>query len=341
LNRKLILVLALLTVSFSFLTYSNLASATTVFSDNFSSGNFAGWSETCASYGSALTISDGVAHFTVPTPAAGYSSYSFVRKDGFTSTVNSTIVASEDVYVAKVPSGCLPGNGAIFFFYVCDSTDLSGSHGNFGVGIDGSSVWALWIGGNLTYTYVFQSAGSTPVSGIWYHVVLTFDNSLGTVSLAVNGVVVIAVAQQQFTDKTHPISLMAGMGEDWWSAGFGQQGVAIDNVRLDISDAPTPTISPATPAPTSGPTSNPTATSIPGQNLDPAPTQTPAPTPRATPKSSTSPTPTPQPLPAQTQHPNPTIEQKVQSEFPSWVVLLPVPVGLTVCIAIALIIRKR
>lgn len=330
-SKKLIVVLVLLTISFSFFEVSHLVAATPVFSDNFSSGNFAGWSGACVSSGSVQMVSDGVARFIVPTPAAGSYSYSFVRKDGFTSTVNSTIIATEDVYVAKVPNGCLPENGAIFFFYVCDSSDLSGSNGNFGVGIDGSDVWSLWIGGNTTYSYVYQTAGSAPVSNTWYHVVLTVDNPSGTVSLAVNGLVVIDVGQQQFTDKTHPISLMSGMGEDWWSAGFGQQEVAIDNVRLDISDAPMPTHS-STPTP-------PTPTSTPNLNPEPAPTQTaaaPTPAPSVTAKPSTSSS--PQPLP--TQSPNPTTAQAVPFEFPFRVVL-PVNVALAVGVAVVFMLRKR
>ena len=69
-------------------------------------------------------------------------------------------------------------------------------------------------------------------------------------TLTVNDTMVIYAGQQQFTDKTRSISLMSGMGEDWWCEGLGQQEVDIDNVKLDISDAPMPTPSADPPSPT-------------------------------------------------------------------------------------------
>lgn len=249
-NKKLIAIFASLIICLSVFAATRLVTATTVFSDNFSTGDCANWSEAYVSSGSSQLVSDGIARFIVPTPIGGNYTYSYVLKDGFTSTVNSTITATQDVYVTKVPNGCPQGNGAIFFFYVCDSSDMGANNGNFGVGIDGSNVWSLWIGGTSIYSYVFQTAGSPPVSSTWYHIVLTINNPEGTVTLTVNGTMVIYVGQQQFTDKTHPISLMSGMGEDWWCTGSGQQEVDIANVKLEISDAPMPTPSP-TPSPTS------------------------------------------------------------------------------------------
>jgi hypothetical protein len=222
------------------LATSQPAVAITVFSDNFSSGTFAGWSQTFVSSGSSQTVSGGIARFTVPTPNGGDYSYSFVEKSGFTSTPNSAITASQDIYVAKVPNSCPQGMGAIFFLYVCDSNDLRGNLGNFGVGIDGSGVWSLWIGGNTVYTYLFQTSGTLPVSDVWYHVVLTIDNSARTVALSVNGITVISSSQNEFTDGVHPLSLMTGMGECWWSGASGQQEVDVTNVKLDISDATSP-----------------------------------------------------------------------------------------------------
>lgn|GEM_PF-3171262 len=215
------------------------AGATTVFSDNFSSGNFERWSQSFVVSGASQSVSGGIARFIVPTPTAGSNSCSYLVRDGFTSTVNSTIIASQDILVANVPNGSPQGNGAIFFLYVCDSTDLGGNAGNIGIGIDGSTLWSMWIGGSLIYTYVFQTTGSSPTSNTWYHIVLTINNQAQTATLAVNGIVVINVSQQEFTDKPHPISLMSGMGEDWWSDGSGQQEINIDNVQLDISDAST------------------------------------------------------------------------------------------------------
>lgn len=285
-NKKLMAILAALIISSSLLAASYLAMATTVFSDNFSNGNFANWSQAYVSSGSTQTVSDGIARFTVPTPTSGYFTYSYVLKSGFTSTVNSTIIAAQDVYVTKVPNGYAQGNGAIFFLYVCDSSDLSGNNGNFGVGIDGSDAWSLWIGGNPIYTYVFQTGGSAPASNTWYHVALTIDNSAGTVALTVNGVVVINVGQGQFTDKTHPITLMSGMGEDWWCLGSGQQEVDVDNVMLDISDAssmPTatviPTQDPSPPPDTATPDTSPTSS----PSLTPQPTSQSTATPTASP----------------------------------------------------------
>lgn len=296
-----------------------------VFSDDFSGGNFGNWSQTYMSSGSTQVVSDGIARFIVPSPPAGASTYSFLKKDGFTSTVNSTITATQDVYVTKVPRDCQLGNGAIFFLYVCDSLDISGNYGNVGVGIDGSGVWSLWIGGTSVYTYLFQTVGAAPASNTWYHIELTINNAAGTVALAVNGVVVITAAQQQFNDKTHTVSLMVGMGEDWWSAGSGQQEVDVDNVGLDISDAT------STPAPTTLPL----PASTPTPNL---PTQTPTATP--------DPTATPKPAPTPpTQPPQPTAypsqpDGSSPPDFPSWI-LLPVTIVAAAFVAMAIMLKKR
>jgi hypothetical protein len=286
-DRKMLAFIALLAVSLSVFALPQFVKGTLVFSDNFSSGNFANWSEAYASPGSSQAVNGGVAHFTVPTPPSGYDTYSYVVKDGFASTPNSTLAASEDIYVSKVPNGCVLSNGAIFFFYLCDSNDLSGNTGNFGVGIDGSDLWSLWIGGNPAYNYVFQTAGASPSNNTWYHLVLTVDNPDQTVTLAVNGSIVVAAAQQQFTDKNHAISLVSGMGEDWWSQGSGQQEIDIANVRLDISDAPqpAPTATSQPPTPTSNP-QNPLVSSTQTITTEPAPLDTPKPTPAPTPKPS-------------------------------------------------------
>ena len=161
----------------SFALTQQPAAAATVFTESFSAENFAAWSQSRLTSGATQTVSNGVARFIVPTPQGGNCTYSFVVRDGFTSTINSTIVAAQDIYVSKVPHGCPQGNGAIFFLYVCDSADLGGNQGNVGVGIDGSGVWSLWIGGMTVYSYVFQSSGALPASNTWYRVGLTIDNS--------------------------------------------------------------------------------------------------------------------------------------------------------------------
>jgi hypothetical protein len=109
---------------------------------------------------------------------------------------------------------------------------------------------------------------------------LTIDNSACKVALTVNDVVVISASQQQFTDKTHHISLISGIGENWWSEGSGQQEVAIANVVLEISDADpqpsySPTLTPSHPLPTKTATPDPPAT--------PTPTACPSASPSATP----------------------------------------------------------
>jgi hypothetical protein len=267
---------------------SQWVSAAPVFYDDFSAGTFAGWSQTRIGSGSSQTVEGGVARFIVPTPPGGSVSYSYLIKDGFTSTVNSTITASQDILVKQVPNGCLEGNGAIFFLYICDSSDLAGNLGNFGVGIDGSSVWSLWIGGATVYTYIFQTQGSPPASNTWYHVALTVDNSAGIVSLAVDGKVVISATQQQFTNRTHQFSLMSGLGENWWSNGPSQLEIKVDNVRLDVSDADTW----VTPSPASPPTSKAPspATTAPTHSATPNPSNNAAPTYGSTPSQSPFPT---------------------------------------------------
>ncbi len=205
---------------------------------------------------------------------------------------------------------------------------MAGNYGNFGVGIDGSSVWSLWIGGNLTYTYVFQTSGSTPQSNTWYNIVLTVDNSAGVVTFSVDDKVVISATQQQFTDKNHPITLMSGLGEDWWSSCVGPQEIAVDNVRLDISDADTW----LTPNPTSPPQTSTT------NDLTPIPTQKattipPTHTPTATP--STLPTSAPSPTTPQT-----TIQATEQDGLPTWI-LLPVAIAVAVCAVVLFLLKKR
>ncbi len=329
-KRKLIAILAVLTVSFAIFALSRWATATPVFSDNFSTGNFANWSETYISPGSSQTVSNGIARFIVPTPQSEKCTYSYLKKDGFTSTVNSTITAVQDIYVTKVPNGCPQGNGAIFFFFICDSTDATGNHGNFGVGIDGSNVWSLWIGGSSIYTYLFQTAGSPPLSNKWYRIELTVNNPAQTVTLTVDGTVTINATQQEFTDRTHAISLWSGMGENWWSQSQGQQEIDVDNVTLDISDA-NPTVTPPT-SPTQ------IQTSMPTQNIAPTPTQTVTneSTESTTPNPSSLPSPQPSPMPS----PTPTAMQASTSDFPLWVVL-PVVVAVVVCAGVVITLRKR
>ncbi|MGD6853182.1 MAG: LamG-like jellyroll fold domain-containing protein [Candidatus Bathyarchaeia archaeon] len=299
------------------------AAAIVVFSENFSSGSFDGWSQTFNSQGASQTVSGGIARFTVPTPLGGEYSYSFIEKSGFTSTPNSTITASQDLYVAKVPNSCPQGMGAIFFLYICDTNDLRGNLGNFGVGIDGSGVWSLWIGGHPVYTYLFQTSGALPASGVWYHVVLTVDNSARTVALSVNGVTVVSSSQTEFTDKVHQISLMTGMGECWWSSTQGQQEIDITNVKLDISDATSPPVpDPTTPLPT--------ATPMPTQSPTPQPTPTPT-----TPPITTVPS-----TPLEPSHtPNPTQETQ-PAAFPYWI-LLPVAIAVAVGTGILLVLKRR
>ncbi|MCW4001489.1 MAG: hypothetical protein NWE93_14755 [Candidatus Bathyarchaeota archaeon] len=280
-NKIIAASLTIILLSFMVAAPMKLADAVGAFSDNFSSGNFNQWSRSFVISGASQTVSDQTARFIVPPPVAGASTYSYLVKDGFTSTVNSTIVASQDVLVTNVPNGCTQGNGAIFFLYICDSTNLNGNYGNVGVGIDGSTAWSLWIGGSAVYTYIFQTAGSPPVSNTWYHLVLTINNDAKTVSLAVNGAVVIAASQQQFTDKTHPISLMSGLGENWWSNSKEQLELQVDNVVLDISDSDA--------LPTTVTTPQPAQATAPTQAPLPPPTKTITQTPTAT---SASPMPT-------------------------------------------------
>jgi len=249
LNKRLAVFCVLGLLSILLIVPLKPTAAATVFSDDFSSGNFERWSQSHAVSGARQSVSDGIACFIVPTPIAGTNSCSYLVRAGFTSTVNSIIVASQDMLVTQIPNGASQGNGAIFFLYVCDSTDLGGNAGNIGIGIDGSEVWSMWIGGSLVYTYVFQTHGPKPTSNTWYHIALTVNNQAQTAILEVNGLVVINASQQEFTDKTHPISLMSGMGENWWSDGSGQHEINIDNVQLVISDSPlTPFSNPLSPS---------------------------------------------------------------------------------------------
>lgn len=326
-NNVSSLVFAFSIISLCLFASLGVSEAATVFADDFSSSNFSNWSATLTSTASSQSITDGVARFIVPTPQGGNMTYSYVRKDGFFSTMKSTIIATQDVLVTKVPFGCPRENGAIFFFYVCDSTDFSGNKGNFGVGIDGSNAWSLWIGGNTVYTYVFQTVGPAPVSNTWYHIVLTIDNSAATAMLTVNGVVVISINQQQFTDATHAISLLTGMGEDWFSDGIGLQEVDIDNVELYISDAPLPT-----PSPTPYISSSSQASSA--DAITPTPTHTPSS--QAKPQVTPIPSTTLSPRPSSTQMPLPTVEQSL----PSWLAL-PVITAAVAGLAILIMLRRK
>lgn len=326
-NRKWVaaLVVSLLLLFVVFYA-SRWVSAASVFTDDFSAGTFSGWSQTRMSPSSSQGVSGGVARFVVPTPAGGSLTYSYLIKDGFTSTVNSTITASQDILVKQVPSGCVEGNGAIFFLYVCDSADLSGDLGNIGVGIDGSGVWSLWIGGNATYVYIFQTQGSPPASNTWYHIVLTIDNSARIVSLSVDGKTVVSATQQQFTDRTHQFSLMSGLGEDWWSGSAGPLEVDVDNVRLDVSDADAganqaPTVAQAT----SNSQGSATNTPAPTHNSTPTPSLTAAPSALSSPPS---------------QSATPTDMQTSASGFPLWL-LLSVIVAVAVCFGVLFILKKR
>jgi hypothetical protein len=237
--------------------------STTVFSDSFSGGNFNQWTTSHLTSGATQNIANGVAHFCIP--AGGNGVVSNVQKIGFTSTVNSVINVTEDFYLASVPSGYGLGSNAIVLSSVKDSADEN--NGNFAVMIDGSDVWALWIGGYPIYSYVTQTAGAKPASATWYHTVLNIDNPAGKVTLTVNGTKVISVSEQQFIDGTHSFDLYTGIVEDWTPDGKSHE-VDVDNVRLDMSDPqniqpnPTPTVTP-TPSPTTPPAPTPTPTGIP------------------------------------------------------------------------------
>lgn len=328
-NRKWVaaLIVSLLLLFVVFYA-SRWASAAAVFSDDFSAGTFAGWSQTRISPGSSQTVSNGIARFVVPTPTGGSLTYSYLIKDGFTSTVNSTIIASQDIQVKQVPNGCIEGNGAIFFLYICDSADLSGDLGNVGVGIDGSGVWSLWVGGNTTYVYIFQTQGPLPANNTWYHIVLTVDNSAGLVSLSVDGKTVVSATQRQFTDRTHQFSLMSGLGEDWWSGCVGPLEIDVDNVRLDVSDA----AATITEAPTTlPPTSNPQSPATDAPTVAPTHTSTPNPTVTAVPTNFSS-------VPSQSA--TPTDMQTSESGFPLWL-LVPLLVAVLVCFGILFVLKKR
>jgi cell division septation protein DedD len=335
-KKKILLILAGMGIVFSLLALSLLEGGNAVFSDNFSSGNFASWSRTFSSPGSSQSVSNGAAHFIVPTPNGGNVTYSYLVKDGFTSTVNSTIVASQDVWVTKVPYGCSPGLGAIFFLYICDSRDLGGNYGNLGVGIDGCGLWSLWIGGNTVYKYVYQTVGAAPASNTWYHIALAINNSAGTAELIVDGTAVISESQSQFTDGTHAVSLMSGMGEDWWSQGTGLQEIEVSNVLLDISDAapilthgPAPTATAPTDS-SSSPVQTPSST----PNYNPAPTSTHKAT--ATPSA----TPPPSPLPSIANNTEPTSMLETKQDSSLWIIL-PLAITVAVCAEILFMTKKR
>jgi hypothetical protein len=326
-NKKALAISAAILFATSLLVFSLLDGAATVFSDNFSSGGFASWSRTFSSPGSSQTVSGGTARFVVPTPPGGNVTFSYLVRDGFTSTVNSTIVASQDILVNKVPFGCSQGMGAIFFLYVCDSRDLGGNYGNVGVGIDGCGLWSMWIGGNSVYTYVFQTAGAAPSSNTWYHLTLALDNSAATATLTVDDATVIIANQSQFTDATHTISLMTGMGENWWSQGSGQQEIDISNVKLHISDI-------------AATVTNPPATHTPSFSSSPeTPTLTPhqTSTPTAAPSTST----TSFPPPSASASSQPTSMQETKQDSFSWWIILPLIVTVMVCVEILFMLKKR
>jgi hypothetical protein len=328
-NKKWVAALIVsLLLLFAVFYASRWVSASSVFSDAFSNGSVGGWTQTKIGSGATQTVSGGVARFVVPTPVGGAVSYSYLIKDGFTSTVNSTIIASQDILVKQVPNGCAEGNGAIFFLYVCDSANLSGDLGNVGVGIDGSGVWSLWIGGNTTYVYIFQTQGPLPANNTWYHIVLTVDNSAGLVSLSVDGKTVVSATQHQFTDRTHQFSLMSGLGEDWWSGCTGPMEINVDNVRLDISDAEAPVTEVPTEVPTNSYTQNPTSN---------APTPAPTHTSTANPTVTAAP-PTSAFTPSQSV--TPTDMQTSESGFPTWL-LVPVLVVAVACLGVLFMLKRK
>ena len=285
--------------------------ATTVFSDNFSSGNFNQWTTKYVGSGASQSVLSGIAQFN--TPAGGNGVYSYVVKSSFTFATSDVINASQDVYMTEVPRGFSSGLGAIFFFYVTDASSYNS--GRVMVGIDGSQKWGLYAGGDPTFTYTMQTSGSSPQSKTWYHLNLVIDNPNHKATLYVNGTAVINVTQNQFTDKTHSVILSVGIGEDYCNTGRGHQ-LKVDNVKLDISGTsptptPTPTASPTpTPKPTVTPTPTPTATPTPTPTVTPTPkptpTVTPTPTPTATPTPTPTATPTPTPKPTATPTPTPT-----------------------------------
>ena len=270
-------------------TLIGVAGAETVFSDDFSSGNFNQWTTKATGSGASQSVSNGVAQFN--TPAGGNGGYSYVIKSSFSSATTDVITASQDVYISEVPSGFAAGLGAIFILIVTDASN----NGNIQVSIDGSQKWGVYVGGYPTFTYSLQTTGSSPQSNVWYHLDLAIDNPNHTVTLSVNGTVVVSATQNQFTDTAHTILLGSG-AQDYCNTGRVHQ-VQVDNVGFNISGSssptptPTPTVTP-TPTPTASPTPSPTPTVTPTPTASPTPTPTATPTPTPTPTATPTPTPT-------------------------------------------------
>ena len=129
----------------------------TVFSDEFSSGNFNQWTTKYTSTGASQSVSSGTAQFNTPSGGNGVSSY--VGKSSFTSTGAGVITASQDIYMNEVPSGFASGLGAVFILDIVDTSDSN--NGNILVSIDGSQKWGIYIG-ESTFTYALQTSGANP-----------------------------------------------------------------------------------------------------------------------------------------------------------------------------------
>lgn len=198
-----------------------------VFSDNFTSGNFHQWTTKTKGTGASQSVSNGIAQFNTPS---GSGRYSYVQKSSFTSKTTQVITATQDVYLSNVPSGLRSGSGTIYMLTIKDTTGFNAR--NIQVSVDGSQKWALSIG-TFPTSYTTQTSGSNPQSKTWYHLELKIDNPNHKATLTVNGTTVVSATQNQFTDRTHTISLSVGTVQDNYSNRQSHQ-LQVDNVKLSI-----------------------------------------------------------------------------------------------------------
>jgi hypothetical protein len=199
-----------------------------VFSDNFTSGNFNLWTTKAKSTGASQSVSNGIAQFNTPL---GSGRYSYIQKSSFSLKTTQVITSTQDVYLSNVPSGLRSGSNVIYILTIKDTTGYNPR--NIQVALDGSQKWALSIGTSFSSTYSTQTSGSNPQSKTWYHLELTIDNPNHKATLTVNGTTVLSATQNQFTDRTHTISLSVGTVQDNYSNRQSHQ-TQVDNVKLSI-----------------------------------------------------------------------------------------------------------
>ena len=256
----------------------SLSAETSIFSDDFESGDTTVWSVSSSSTFPQLESSNTFSH------AGSFSAHNSsgtrdVSEQNFAEQTSGKVLVSWWVYADTPTAFDLAG------FFINSSTPTLGFE------INGSDLIALAISSDKS-DYVPGLA--TIANGSWNQLSISYDFDTSTAVFSFNGISV-----HESTIVIPSISLITFRTDD--------PKLYIDDVVITQTPTATPTPTPTvTPEPTATPTPTPTVTPEPTATPTPEPTSTPTPTPTPTPTAEATPTPMVTPEPTITPAPSPT-----------------------------------